>query len=304
MCIFRFVDLSEYSSPKELEALGLDKLKAALQALALKCGGNLQQRAERLFRAKGQTPEQLLASPDSVHNTGALGKKKKKRRKRKHSTDNVQSEGGGNGNSNDHDEEAAKLRRGVAEREFAIGFFARLLANTVKNTKQYVETRQIRTYEELAAEKAAQEEAEALQVAAGNADGDSDDEEAPTYNPLNLPLGWDGKPIPFWLYKLHGLGEEFKCEICGNESYWGRRAFDRHFQESRHAYGMRCLGIPNTKHFHDITLIEDARALYAKMTKEVSRDTWKADMDEEFEDSEGNVFDKKTYEDLAKQGLL
>ena len=30
-------------------------------------------------------------------------------------------------------------------------------------------------------------------------------------------------------------------------------------QESRHAYGMRCLGIPNTKHFHDITGIADAR---------------------------------------------
>jgi len=118
-------------------------------------------------------------------------------------------------------------------------------------------------YEELAAEKQAQEEAEALMAA--NKDDDSDDDEAPIYNPLNLPLGWDGKPIPFWLYKLHGLGQEFKCEICGNESYWGRRSFDRHFQESRHAYGMRCLGIPNTKHFHDITLIEDARALYAKV---------------------------------------
>ena len=28
----------------------------------------------------------------------------------------------------------------------------------------------------------------------------------PIYNPKNLPLGWDGKPIPYWLYKLHGLG--------------------------------------------------------------------------------------------------
>ena len=35
------------------------------------------------------------------------------------------------------------------------------------------------------------------------------------------PLGWDGKPIPYWLYKLHGLNLEFKCEICGNYSYWG-----------------------------------------------------------------------------------
>ena len=35
-------------------------------------------------------------------------------------------------------------------------------------------------------------------------DSDSDDEEKAIYNPKNLPLGWDGKPIPYWLYKLHG----------------------------------------------------------------------------------------------------
>lgn len=33
---------------------------------------------------------------------------------------------------------------------------------------------------------------------------EEEDDDAPVYNPLNLPLGWDGKPIPFWLYKLHG----------------------------------------------------------------------------------------------------
>ena len=59
-------------------------------------------------------------------------------------------------------------------------------------------------------------------------ESDSDDEYV--YNPLKLPLGWDGKPIPYWLYKLHGLNMEFKCEICGNASYWGRRAFERHFK--------------------------------------------------------------------------
>ncbi len=38
------------------------------------------------------------------------------------------------------------------------------------------------------------------------------------------------------------------------------KAFDRHFQESRHAFGMRALGLPNTKHFHEITKIQDALA--------------------------------------------
>ena len=31
-------------------------------------------------------------------------------------------------------------------------------------------------------------------------------------------------------------------------------------QEWRHAHGMRCLGIPNTAHFANVTLIEDAVA--------------------------------------------
>lgn len=52
------------------------------------------------------------------------------------------------------------------------------------------------------------------------------------------------------------LMQEFKCEICGNYSYWGRRAFERHFKEWRHQHGMRCLGIPNTKNFNEITSIE------------------------------------------------
>jgi hypothetical protein len=33
---------------------------------------------------------------------------------------------------------------------------------------------------------------------------------------------WDGKPIPYWLFKLHGLNIEYKCQICGGFSYWGR----------------------------------------------------------------------------------
>ena len=38
-------------------------------------------------------------------------------------------------------------------------------------------------------------------------------------NPKNLPLDYTGKPIAYWLYKLHGLSVEYKCEICGNFSY-------------------------------------------------------------------------------------
>ena len=47
------LDLEQYKSVKELEELGLDRLKSALLALKVKCGGTLQQRAERLFSLKG-----------------------------------------------------------------------------------------------------------------------------------------------------------------------------------------------------------------------------------------------------------
>lgn len=49
------------------------------------------------------------------------------------------------------------------------------------------------------------------------------------WNPLKLPLGWDGKPIPFWLWKLHGLGVEYPCEICGGKVINGRKNFEKHF---------------------------------------------------------------------------
>jgi len=133
---------------------------------------------------------------------------------------------------------------------------------------------------------------------------DLDDTEKPIYNPKKVPLDWTGKPIPYWLYKLHGLNVEYKCEICGNFSYWGPRAFERHFQEWRHAHGMRCLKIPNTRAFHNITKIQDAMDLYERLKKETKARDFDSQNQEEFEDAAGNVLSKKTYQDLLRQGLL
>ena len=124
------------------------------------------------------------------------------------------------------------------------------------------------------------------------------------YNPLKLPMGVDGKPIPYWLYKLHGLNISYTCEICGNFTYKGPKAFQRHFSEWRHAHGMRCLGIPNTAHFANITKIEDALALWEKLKVQKADEAWKPEQEEEYEDSQGNVVNKKIYEDLKRQGLL
>ena len=135
-------------------------------------------------------------------------------------------------------------------------------------------------------------------------DGSDDDGDEKIYNPLKLPLAWDGKPIPFWLYKLHGLGVEFPCEICGNYVYMGRRAFDKHFSEARHIYGLKCLGITNTSLFREITGIEEAERLWEKIQRDKAKVSSKGEGVVEMEDSEGNVMPQKVYDDLLKQGLL
>lgn len=116
--------------------------------------------------------------------------------------------------------------------------------------------------------------------------------------------GWDGKPIPYWLYKLHGLNLYYTCEICGNQQYRGPKSFQRHFSEWRHAHGMRVLNIPNTAHFANVTKIQDALTLWDKLKDEKARERFQPENEEEFEDSAGNVVNKKTYEDLSRQGLL
>ena len=61
------VNLDDYDAAEDLEQLGLEVLKTALMCRGLKCGGTLQQRAERLFSVKGleqdDIPSSLLAKP-------------------------------------------------------------------------------------------------------------------------------------------------------------------------------------------------------------------------------------------------
>lgn len=54
--------LGMFNDPKELEALGMERLKEALEALGLKCGGTLQDRAQRLWSVRGKKPEEIPAS--------------------------------------------------------------------------------------------------------------------------------------------------------------------------------------------------------------------------------------------------
>uniref|UniRef100_A0A8C7XJI0 Splicing factor 3a, subunit 3 n=1 Tax=Oryzias sinensis TaxID=183150 RepID=A0A8C7XJI0_9TELE len=232
------LDLSAFSSWEELASLGLDRLKSALMALELKCGGTLEERAQRLFSTKGKSLESLDPSL-FAKNPKAKGPKK----------------------DTERNKEIAFLEAQVYELVEILG------------VKRATEA-----------------------------------ESAPG-------LGWKGKshpthslmtstPIPYWLYKLHGLNINYNCEICGNYTYRGPKAFQRHFAEWRHAHGMRCLGIPNTAHFANVTQIEDAVSLWAKLKSQKALERWQPDTEEEYEDSSGNVVNKKTYEDLKRQGLL
>jgi len=259
------LDLSAFSTPEEVASLGLDRLKSGLMALGMKCGGTLQERAERLFLTKGRDVSEL-APHLFVKNKPGKGAR---------------------------GSDAAKQKE-MAAMEAQIYRMAEIVAEVRPETVENVERKQART----------EGERDESDGEVSEDDGEDDDDDDIPYNPKNLPLGWDGKPIPYWLYKLHGLNISYKCEICGNQTYKGPKQFQRHFAEWRHAHGMRCLGIPNTAHFANVTQIKDAMALWEKLKVQKQEEAWRPEMEEEFEDSKGNVVNKKTYEDLKRQGLL
>jgi len=259
------LDLSAFSSWEELASLGLDRLKSALMALGLKCGGTLEERAQRLFYTKGKKANELPVHLFTKLKPGKVGKSR----------------------------DSERLKE-IAALEAQAYRLVEILSEQRQATKDNVQRKQART----------EGEREDSDVEVSDDDSEDEDDNDIPYNPKNLPLGWDGKPIPYWLYKLHGLNISYNCEICGNYTYKGPKAFQRHFAEWRHAHGMRCLGIPNTAHFANVTQIEDAVALWAGIKNSKEQERWKPDTEEEYEDSSGNVVNKKTFEDLKRQGLL
>lgn len=193
--------------------------------------------------------------------------------------------------------------RAIATRENRVRKLAGAMTQERADTRVNVETKAGMTDKERQLHLEALFSESQLNAADQEAESDSEDDEDKVYNPLKLPLQWDGKPIPFWLWKLHGLGVEFPCEICGNFVYFGRRAFDKHFGEARHVHGLRCLGITNTALFREITGIEDALKLWEKLENERKKEERARDV-VQMEDGEGNVMPEKVYYDLQKQGLL
>lgn len=52
------LNLDDYTSEAQLEELGMDRLKGALMAIGVKCGGSLQERSARLWSLKGLKREE------------------------------------------------------------------------------------------------------------------------------------------------------------------------------------------------------------------------------------------------------
>lgn len=139
---------------------------------------------------------------------------------------------------------------------------------------------------------------------------------------FDMPIGPDGMPMPYWLYKLQGLDVKYTCEICGNKELQGRRAFEKHFREPMHIYHLKCLGITASAVFKGITSISEAQSLWKRVNSSVrmgSMNSYKSvkndsiiksdnnnavKMDIEIEDEDGNVMTEQVYNDLKKQGLL
>ena len=200
----------------------------------------------------------------------------------------------------------------IARLEGLVRYFKRLLSETVDDTIDQVTRKQARTAREVAEELA--QLAGHAPVQAITDDGASDASSSggeemdvndrAIYNPKNLPIGPDGKPIPYWQFRLFGLDKEFPCEICGNHTYFGRRAFEKHFSEWRHINGLKALRIPNSNHFFGITGIEEAINLNDQLRKQATGAIFNADKDMECEDAMGNVMSYKAYQDLMRQGML
>lgn len=187
------IDLDEHDTEEKLLELGGDALKDALSAVGLKAGGTPQQRAQRLLLLK--------ATPGGLANMG-----------KKHFA-----KGAVVGKADGDTKAAARLKASAAA-EARVDCLLGLLGDALDATLANVEKKATRTYEEMEEERAAADDAEAEQIEEDeDLSSDEEDAAAEIYNPLKLPLGWDGRPIPFWLYKLHGLNQEFKVRECGRE---------------------------------------------------------------------------------------
>jgi hypothetical protein len=49
---------------------------------------------------------------------------------------------------------------------------------------------------------------------------------------------------------------------------------------------------------------QEAKALWERIQSKQGLNKWRPDLEEEYEDTDGNIYNKKTYTDLQRQGLI
>ena len=320
------LDLATVRSVKSLEKLGAVRLKAELSARGLKMGGQLSALAQRLWAVKGLSPEEYpaklkakQAAPIAPEAAAAEA-----------ATPATEGASPGEtleqlaGSSQSHDVEQLAWppsRHGVplidmfpAGRwrtlalEEAIQVLSSAHHDQIDATLKRAARKHTRTFAELEADRAEEADQAALMQQAGLRTADAgvsdSDEEGPTLYDPNKVVDWEGKPIPYWQYKLHGMNLTFDCEICGDVRYRGPLAYHQHFSQHQHTEKLRALGIPYSDAFDGVAKIDDAVALWKSIQQKDTRVTFNPEVEEEFEDSHGNVLGRKVYEDLSRQGLL
>jgi len=105
-------------------------------------------------------------------------------------------------------------KKDIAFIEAQIYRLIEILGEQREMTRDNVERKQARTEDERMDDEEDEEFVE---------EEEEEEEDDIIYNPKNLPLGWDGKPIPYWLYKLHGLNIDYKCQIVATRLTEGRK---------------------------------------------------------------------------------
>jgi splicing factor 3A subunit 3 len=185
--------------------------------------------------------------------------------------------------------------RELAHLEFSLEHWADLCRAHITHTRTVTDKLLTKSLAEILAEEEADddEEVEVIEEAAPGA----------IYNPKNVPLGWDGKPIPLWMYKLHGFQHEYACEICGGDVHRGERNFIKHFREWKHTHMLKCLGITNSQHFVNVITVKEAVSLDERLKREAITKEFQA-QDEEVEDAMGNVWRREDYEQHKRAGAL
>ncbi|EPR78657.1 hypothetical protein SLOPH_238 [Spraguea lophii 42_110] len=108
-----------------------------------------------------------------------------------------------------------------------------------------------------------------------------------------------GNIIPLWLYKYYGLNINYHCELC-NIKIKGKYNYEKHFNTITHNDNLKNLGITEINKFFGILKLKEIEELQRNIEDREENELYQ----EEVEDEQGNIYDKKTYEELKRLGML